>query len=431
MASSLFHWAIEHSSPNNVSSPSNSSTATDVSSTTTPSTTTTTPQPIDKKWLDAMLRTDASKMKALIDIFNSKESPIEEKLIVLQELEFFVQNIDNANDLHHSSVNALVPILNALERNEDNMERFGSHFKDVRMRCAWILATALQNNPKLKQQVMELNGIVILVNALKDEVTAFLTSSTNSNTLDNNNNNVYIGSLETLSKILYAISSLLTANKVGQKIFVQSGGFKVLNSILSVEKQQLLEYKQRVWLNKQKTDSDKKNEVDLDYEYAKNQPPVDPNVMVLEDIEEKVKAKAKLWRDMKEHNKTTTADSIEENDPEVSWLRIARRIVFLLRKLIIESSPLKLALVTDQSNIILSLIRLLQTPDNELQESIIQLFHTLVTGEMHQLATGKLKELYGAQLREALLQYKQSLKTVSNDEDINLPQLVNDILSHL
>jgi len=174
MASSLFHWAIEHSSPNNVSSPSNSSTATDVSSTTTPSTTTTTPQPIDKKWLDAMLRTDASKMKALIDIFNSKESPIEEKLIVLQELEFFVQNIDNANDLHHSSVNALVPILNALERNEDNMERFGSHFKDVRMRCAWILATALQNNPKLKQQVMELNGIVILVNALKDEVTAFL-----------------------------------------------------------------------------------------------------------------------------------------------------------------------------------------------------------------------------------------------------------------
>lgn len=162
MASSLFHWAIEHSSPNNVSSPSNSSTATDVSSTTTPSTTTTTPQPIDKKWLDAMLRTDASKMKALIDIFNSKESPIEEKLIVLQELEFFVQNIDNANDLHHSSVNALVPILNALERNEDNMERFGSHFKDVRMRCAWILATALQNNPKLKQQVMELNGIVIL-----------------------------------------------------------------------------------------------------------------------------------------------------------------------------------------------------------------------------------------------------------------------------
>jgi len=351
MASSLFHWAIEHSGTN--ASSSSNTTSSDSATTNT----NTSLQPIDKKWLDAMLRSDANKMKALIDVFNSKESPIEEKLIVLQELEFFVQTIDNANDLHHSSVNALVPILNALERNEANMERFQSHFKEVRMRCAWILATALQNNPKLKQQVMELHGIDIMLNALKDEVEAFLNTTNIDNSNNNNNNhNAYLGSLETLSKILYAISSLLTANKIGQKIFVQTGGFAVLNSMLLVDKKQLLEYKQRTLQHKQQSNSDK-NEVDLDYEYAKNQPEVDPNVMVIEDIEEKVKSKAKLWRDMKEQHKLTTADTTDDVDPELSWLRITRRIVFLLKKLVIESAPLKLALVTDQSNIILSLFQ--------------------------------------------------------------------------
>lgn len=63
--------------------------------------------PKDKEWLDKVFISDTEKMKILIKILNENTSTIEEKEAVLEELEYIVQIIDNANDLYHPTINGL------------------------------------------------------------------------------------------------------------------------------------------------------------------------------------------------------------------------------------------------------------------------------------------------------------------------------------
>ena len=53
---------------------------------------------MDRAFLEAAIRTDASKMKGLLDIYTNPVSSEEAKEVALEELEFFVQTIDNASE---------------------------------------------------------------------------------------------------------------------------------------------------------------------------------------------------------------------------------------------------------------------------------------------------------------------------------------------
>jgi len=83
-----------------------------------------------------MLKSDAEKMKSLVHILKNNEFSLEEKEAALEELQFFVEQRENAVDLYHPTIDGLGYILQALQ----------SPFRGIRWRAAWILATMLQNN---------------------------------------------------------------------------------------------------------------------------------------------------------------------------------------------------------------------------------------------------------------------------------------------
>jgi len=143
-------------------------------------------------------------------IFTSEQSTQEECEISLEELEFFVQTVDNANDL--VQIKGISPLLRGL-----------SHpISSIRSRCAFVLGTALQDNLKVQEQVLEMNGVKLLVEALKRE----------------SQMNKSIEAMYTIGKIIYAIMALLGHNLKAQKDFRQQEGFKeLLNLLKNVPKQ--------------------------------------------------------------------------------------------------------------------------------------------------------------------------------------------------
>jgi hypothetical protein len=92
-----------------------------------------------------------------------------------------------------------------------------SPLASIRARSASSLGTAIQNNPKVQSQFLELHGLKALVEALKAE----------SELKDSREKMNVIG------KIVYAIMATLGHNTHAQKEFREAGGFKQLYEILS------------------------------------------------------------------------------------------------------------------------------------------------------------------------------------------------------
>eukprot|EP01027_Heterolobosea_sp_BB2_P008848 GEZU01013125.1.p2 GENE.GEZU01013125.1~~GEZU01013125.1.p2 ORF type:complete len:298 (+),score=85.64 GEZU01013125.1:341-1234(+) len=130
---------------------------------------------------------DATKMKKKAEILKDKNSTDEDKVAALEELEFLVETIDNANDLH--KVGGLVIVLHTLRTSQS---------ANVRKQAAWVLATAAQNNPTFQEQFLDLRGLKILIDLLDDP------------------------DVEARRKVLYAISSVVKQNRRAMKEFVET-----------------------------------------------------------------------------------------------------------------------------------------------------------------------------------------------------------------
>lgn len=112
--------------------------------------------PRDYEWLrEALgnLESEVDKMKKIVDQIKELQQEHElqnEKtnilLVLLEELQYFVEDLDNANELH--KIGGLEPILNLLSQSDNSK---------VKMWCAWIITSLLQNNPKGQQLAKELN----------------------------------------------------------------------------------------------------------------------------------------------------------------------------------------------------------------------------------------------------------------------------------
>jgi len=119
-------------------------------------------QQLDKEWLDAVTKSDAKKMRELMDIFEKKNSSLLEKEVALELFEFYAEFIDNANDMNHPTVNALKPLLDCIVDEEVEYS--------IRLRCLSILGVALQENVKVQTQIVEYDGINKIFYALKVEL---------------------------------------------------------------------------------------------------------------------------------------------------------------------------------------------------------------------------------------------------------------------
>ncbi|KAK9134473.1 hypothetical protein Syun_013803 [Stephania yunnanensis] len=140
---------------------------------------------------------DAQLMQIALNDLNNASISSEERHRVLEEILVFVESIDNANDLHKLGV--LTVIVQALESSDN----------ETRIRSAWILGKASQNNPVVQKQILNLGALAKLMEMV-------------------NSNGV-----EEASKALYAVSALIRNNLDGQELFYAKSGELILQGILS------------------------------------------------------------------------------------------------------------------------------------------------------------------------------------------------------
>jgi hypothetical protein len=136
--------------------------------------------PEDYKWLmEALnnLESDTQKMKKLVDSINSNIT-IQETKYALEGIQYFVEDLDLANDL--IKVNGLGTIVKFINHEDP----------DIRYWTAWIIASLTQNNLNTQLALVKLDVLNLLCGAIQKE--------THDNTKD---------------KQLYALSSLMSGNQ--------------------------------------------------------------------------------------------------------------------------------------------------------------------------------------------------------------------------
>ncbi|KAJ5415158.1 hypothetical protein N7465_003853 [Penicillium sp. CMV-2018d] len=100
---------------------------------------------------------EADMMRAAMEVVHDNETDLENKLIAFDNFEQLIEGIDNANNL--VPLNLWKPLVDLLKHDET----------DIRRMAAWCVGTAVQNNPKAQDQLVELNEIPTLVNLATTE----------------------------------------------------------------------------------------------------------------------------------------------------------------------------------------------------------------------------------------------------------------------
>jgi len=284
-------------------------------------------------------------MKFLVKILLDEEYSVEEKEASLEELQFYVEQRENAIDLHHTTVNGLIPVLESLK----------SNFLGIRWRAAWVLATMMHNNPQSQEKILECNGLVRLFDALSWEL--------------NNSKD-----LNVISKLVYAISGILTYQPKVQKEFWSMGGFSLLISILNFnDLDNLRNIREPV-----QGSSGKFINENISSNIEENKLSESKNVVAaiqLVDEEDKIRDVALKIRKEKEDKEELSMEEVQKLHTQ-----ICIKILFLLYKVMIESEQFKLAFAkNNDGEVIKTLMALLDRPHSslELTDKIIMAFETM------------------------------------------------------
>uniref|UniRef100_A0A672H2S4 Nucleotide exchange factor SIL1 n=1 Tax=Salarias fasciatus TaxID=181472 RepID=A0A672H2S4_SALFA len=150
----------------------------------------------DMAELDLLVETDVQIMKRLLEQLNNSNASPEQRVGVLQELEYLVHQVDNAQTL--CAMGGLQLVLGGLN---------SSDFR-VQENSALVLGSALSSNPAVQVQAVE-NG------ALQTLLTALATAQP----------------LHVRKKVLFAVASLLRHFPLAQQHFLSRGGLQLLAAL--------------------------------------------------------------------------------------------------------------------------------------------------------------------------------------------------------
>ncbi|KAM4586086.1 nucleotide exchange factor SIL1 isoform 1-T2 [Fundulus diaphanus] len=154
----------------------------------------------DMAELDLLVETDVQIMRRLLDQFNSSDTTTEQRLGILQELEYLVHQVDNAQTL--CSMGGLSLILGGLNSS------------DVRLQenSAFVLGSAVASNPVVQVQAVE-GG------ALQTLLTTLATTQP----------------LHVKKKVLFALACLLRHFPYAQHHFLSHGGLQILSELFRAD----------------------------------------------------------------------------------------------------------------------------------------------------------------------------------------------------
>uniref|UniRef100_A0A8D1AAE5 Nucleotide exchange factor SIL1 n=2 Tax=Sus scrofa TaxID=9823 RepID=A0A8D1AAE5_PIG len=151
----------------------------------------------DFEELNVVIETDMQIMVRLINKFNSSSSSLEEKVAALFDLEYYVHQMDNAQDL--LSFGGLQVVINGLNSTEPLVKEY----------AAFALGAAFSSNPKVQVEAVEGGALqkLLVILATEQPLTA-------------------------KKKVLFALCSLLRHFPYAQQQFLKLGGLQVLRSLV-------------------------------------------------------------------------------------------------------------------------------------------------------------------------------------------------------
>ncbi|KAM9064742.1 nucleotide exchange factor SIL1 isoform 3-T4 [Sarcophilus harrisii] len=151
----------------------------------------------DFEALNVVIESDLQIMVRLINQFNSSSTTLEEKIMALYDLEYYVHQMDNARDL--LSFGGLQVVINGLNSTEDLVKEYS----------AFVLGAAFSSNPKVQVEAIEGGALQKLLVILATD-----------------------HPLAVKKKVLFALSSLLRHFPYAQQQFLKLGGLHVLRSLV-------------------------------------------------------------------------------------------------------------------------------------------------------------------------------------------------------
>ncbi|XP_017278581.1 nucleotide exchange factor SIL1 [Kryptolebias marmoratus] len=154
----------------------------------------------DMAQLDLRVETDVQIMRRLLDQFNSTHTTTEQRVGILQELEYLVHQVDNAQTL--CSMGGLSFILEALNSSDVQLQE----------NSALVLGSAVASNPVVQVKAVEEGALQTLLTTL---ATAPL--------------------LSVKKKVLFAVASLLRHFPFAQRHFLSHGGLQVLSELFKAD----------------------------------------------------------------------------------------------------------------------------------------------------------------------------------------------------
>lgn len=119
------------------------------------------------KWLrEALdnLESDGKKMMKLLDRISSKETTVDGTSDALMELQYFVEDIDNANDL--IKLRGLEILLEKLNDDVDD---------EIKTETLFVISAMAQNNPPVQEELFKVGGLektIKLLDMTKNELVA-------------------------------------------------------------------------------------------------------------------------------------------------------------------------------------------------------------------------------------------------------------------
>ncbi|XP_042547971.1 nucleotide exchange factor SIL1 isoform X1 [Dipodomys spectabilis] len=155
--------------------------------------------------LNVVIETDMQIMVRLINKFNSSSSSLEEKIAALFDLEYYVHQMDNAQDL--LSFGGLQVVINGLNSTEPMVKEY----------AAFVLGAAFSSNPKVQVEAIEGGALqkLLVILATEQPLTA-------------------------KKKVLFALCSLLRHFPYAQQQFLKLGGLQVLRSLVQEKSTEVL-----------------------------------------------------------------------------------------------------------------------------------------------------------------------------------------------
>ncbi|XP_029439562.1 nucleotide exchange factor SIL1 isoform X1 [Rhinatrema bivittatum] len=145
--------------------------------------------------LNMQIETDFEIMTKLISKFNSSNSSLDEKAAALNDLEYYVHQVDNAQNM--LCVGGLQLVINELNGTEAVLKELS----------AFVLGSALSSNPKVQVEAIEGGALQKLLMILGTEQP-----------------------LSLKKKALFALSSMLRHFPYAQQQFLKHGGLQILRS---------------------------------------------------------------------------------------------------------------------------------------------------------------------------------------------------------